>query len=101
MGTASELVTAEEPKLESSMPDRGDVSWSCQRQVSHRRNQVSVAHIYMLVLSYRNGSAVGTGEVGSLGDDVQGHLGWGTMTAFVNGLFFTCPYFPTNILPCS
>lgn len=83
------------------MPFTGDVSWSRQQRVSHSRNQASVAHIYILVPSYRNGSAVGTREVGSLGDDVLGHLGWGTMTAFANGLLFTRGYFPLNILPHS
>lgn len=83
------------------MPFTGDVSWSRQQRVSHRRNQVSVAHIYTLVLSYRNGSAEGTREVGSLGDDVLGHLGCGTMTAFASGLLFICTYFPLNILPHS
>lgn len=56
-----------------------------RQQVSHSRNQASVAHNYIVVPSYRNGSAVGTREVGSLGDDVLGHLGCGTMTTFANG----------------
>lgn len=32
-------------------------------------------HLHIGIELYRNSSAVGTGEVGSLGDDVRGHLG--------------------------